>query len=208
MQHYTTALVLDQTDLKARGNRCAAALMLKRYSAVVDDAKVILAAEPKNARACARLSKGCLGTGDIPAAVRWATEATKLDCNNAQYRTEEIRVKGVASELKAAHAHLSAGNAAAAAVSARRALSLAGDVPLVDAAVVLARALLQQGKGTEAVQASRGAVQADGSSTAALFVHADALVATGATSSAHHRANVSACVCPALHTNLLMLGCH
>lgn len=162
------------------GNRCAAALMLKRYASARQDATLILQHDKENVRACTRLAKACLGCGDIASAVAWAQEAAQREPGSAQVRTELAKMQRAQAELQSAEASLARGDGAAAAASARRVHALFPDMTIEVAEIVLVQALLQQNQGAEALKASRDVLAANSSSSAARTVHAQALIATGA----------------------------
>jgi tetratricopeptide (TPR) repeat protein len=179
LQYYSTSLEYNPGDVKVLGNRCAAALMLKRFVTAKEDAKAILVHDKESVRAYVRLAKACLGTGDIAGAVTWAQAAMEREPGMAQYRTEFTKMKQLQLELKTAHAKLEQADGASAAMYARRALALSPDIAVVQAQVLLAKALLLQGRAEDALKASRTALGMDSSSSAAMAAHAEALVATG-----------------------------
>ena len=169
--------------------------MLKRYEITKSDAETILEHDKQNARALARLSKACLGLGRIADAIKHADVACVLEPTSQPLRQDLARLQQLQTELKRGEDKLEAGDAGAATMAARRCQALANGVSsgmtLVAAELLLARALLRSGRGQEALTVSRTAVSADSasSSSSAMAVHAEALVATGATM------HTSACAC-------------
>lgn len=153
--------------------------MLKRYASARQDAKLILEHDKENLRACTRLAKACLGCGDVESAVTWAREAAQREPGSTQVRTELAKMQRAQSELRNAEASLAQGNAAIAVVAARRVRALFPDMLIEAAEVALARALLQQGQGAEALQISRNVLAANSGSQPARTLHAQALIATG-----------------------------
>jgi DnaJ homolog subfamily C member 7 len=179
LQFYTRALLLDSDDIAVLGNRCAAALMLKRYTDAKHDAAAILEKDSNHVKAMSRLAKACLGTGDVDGAVRWAEKALEHDPAVSQLGTDLTKIRRVQQELRRAMQHLGAGNAAAAEVAARRARALYADVAMPEVEAAFARALLLQGRCVEALHASRSALSGDGTNSVAVLVHIEALIATG-----------------------------
>jgi tetratricopeptide (TPR) repeat protein len=166
-------------DVAILGNRCATALMLKRFDIAKADAKAILEHDKENVRARSRLSKACLGSGDVAGALEWAQQAATLEPGAASLLQDLKKLQQLQQQLQEGQKQLAAGNGPAAAHAARRAQALAQGVLFMDAEVLLAQALLLQGNAAEALTVSRGAVSADSSSSSAMTVHAEALVATG-----------------------------
>jgi hypothetical protein len=61
---YTKALELDDGLLTARNNRSMALIKLGRWEEALDDANVVLAAEPRNPKACMRAATAMVGLGN------------------------------------------------------------------------------------------------------------------------------------------------
>jgi DnaJ family protein C protein 7 len=153
--------------------------MLKRYADAKRDATAILEVDGAHVKAMSRLSKACLGTGDVDAAVRWAEKALRREPGVQQLKTDLAKMRRVQQEAAAAARHLDAGNASATEGATRRARALCPDVAVPGIEVALARALLLQGRGAEALSVSRSVAAGDAASSPALLVHVDALLATG-----------------------------
>ena len=180
MQRYCEALQHDPHDLAILGNRCATALMLKRFDVAKSDAKAVLEQDKENVRARSRLSKACLGCGDVASALDWAKQATELDPGSSALRTDLQKLQQLQQYVDFGREKLQQGDASQAAMAARRAQALGQGTTILAVDVLLAQALLKQGKGDDALCVSRNAVSKYGSNTEALLVHAEALVHTGA----------------------------
>jgi DnaJ family protein C protein 7 len=157
-----------------RANRAAAALMLRRWAAALEDASGAVSLDPRHAKAHARAAKAALALGRVAEAALSYRAALALDPSAPGVREEGAGVAVVAGCLEGAPEALAAGDPARALALATRGLERAPAAAPLHAAKV--RALLALGRASEAVAAAR---ELDGDGSEALSLRGEALYAAG-----------------------------